>query len=54
MQKLTKIKNRLQHILITEAQRTTNEMDELRQKQHSNMSYYGSGGPYYRYEKAIE
>lgn len=54
MQKITKIKSRLKNILIAEAQRTSNEMDELRQKQHDNMSYYGSGGPYYRYEKAIE
>lgn len=53
MKKVTTIKQRLLVILQKEEAKTNEEIVDLRNKQQSNISYYGLSGPYQRYEKAI-
>lgn len=54
MNSISKIKNRIAALLKKEIERSNAEIEELQQKQHDNMASYGIGGPYNRYEKAIE
>lgn len=54
MKTITKIKKHILSFIIKEEAKVNTEIEELRNKQHSNMSDYGLGGPYQRYEKAIE
>lgn len=53
MKKVTTIKQRLLVLLQKEEAKTNEEIVDLRNKQQSNISYYGLSGPYQRYEKAI-
>lgn len=53
MKKLNKVKERISNIISREKQKINEEIEELRLKQRLNMSAYGIGGPYRRYEKAI-
>lgn len=53
MNRLIKIKERISIILYREEQKIQAEIENLRRTQSSNMSVYGIGGPYRRYEKAI-
>ena len=54
MNSIRKIKNRITALLQKEIDRSNAEIQELLQKQHDNMASYGIGGPYNRYERAIE
>lgn len=54
MNNISKIKNRIAALLQKEIERSNAEIQELLQKQHDNMASYGIGGPYNRYERAIE
>lgn len=54
MNSISKIKNRIAALLQKEIDRSNAEIQELLQKQHDNMASYGIGGPYSRYERAIE
>ena len=53
MNRIDKIKERISSIIHKEEQQTLAEIVKLKNKQASNMSYYGLGGPYQRYETAI-
>lgn len=54
MKTISKIKEHLLSYILKELERTREEITDLRSKQRDNMSFYGLGGPYQRYEKAIE
>ena len=54
MKKLEKIKEHLLTIIQKEEIKTQSEIEELSQKQRDNMDFYGIGGPYQRYEQAID
>lgn len=54
MNSITKIKTRIAALIQKEIDRSNAEIQELRQKQHDNMASYGIGGPYRRYDQAIE
>ena len=54
MKKLEKIKEKILTIIQKEEIKTQSEIEELPRKQQDNMDFYGIGGPYQRYEKAIE
>ncbi len=54
MKKLEKIKENLLTIIQKEEIKTQSEIEELSQKQRDNMDFYGIGGPYQRYEQAID
>lgn len=54
MNSITKIKNRIAALLQKEIDRSNAEIHDLRLKQQDNMASYGIGGPYRRYERAIE
>ena len=54
MKKLEKIKEKILTIIQKEEIKTQSEIEELPRKQQYNMDCYGIGGPYQRYEKAIE
>ena len=54
MKTITKIKEHIVSYIIKEQSKVNTEIEELRIKQRSNMSDYGLGGPFQRYEKAIE
>lgn len=53
MKSLEKIKERIIAAIQKEEIKTRSEMEELSRKQHDNMDFYGIGGPYQRYERAI-
>ena len=53
MYSMNKIKDQISKVIHREVQRTQKEIETLRETQRSNMSSYGIGGPYARYEKAI-
>lgn len=53
MKNINKIKERIFHILSSEESKVNQEIEDLRQKQYDNSAYYGCGGFYNRYEKAI-
>ncbi len=53
MKDLNKVKERISNIISREMQKINEEIEKLRHTQSSNMSVYGIGGPYHRYEKAI-
>ena len=53
MYSMNKIKGQISKVIHREVQRTQKEIETLRETQRSNMSSYGIGGPYGRYEKAI-
>ena len=53
MKDLNKVKERISNIISREMQKINEEIEKLRHTQSSNMSVYGIGGPYRRYEKAI-
>ena len=54
MNSISKIKIRIASLLQKEIEKSNVEIEMLQQKQHENMASYGIGGPYNRYEKAIE
>lgn len=54
MKKLEKIKEQILTIIQKEESKTRSELEELSRKQQDNMDFYGIGGPYQRYEHAIE
>ena len=54
MKELEKIKEKILTIIQKEEIKTQSEIEELPRKQQDNMDFYGIGGPYQRYEKAIE
>ena len=54
MKAINKIKEHFLSYIIKEQDKVNTEITELRYKQRQNMSDYGLGGPYTRYEKAIE
>lgn len=54
MKKLEIIKEHLLTIIQKEEIKTQSEIEELSQKQRDNMDFYGIGGPYQRYEQAID
>ena len=54
MKKLEKIKEKILTIIQKEEIKTQSEIEELPRKQQDNMDFYGIGGPYQRYEHAIE
>ena len=53
MKNLEKIKKKILTIIQKEEIKTQSEIEELSRKQQDNMDFYGIGGPYQRYEKAI-
>lgn len=53
MKELNKVKERISNIISREMQKINEEIEKLQRTQSSNMSVYGIGGPYRRYEKAI-
>ena len=54
MKTIYKIKEHLLSYIMKEQDKVNIEIEKLRNKQHENMSLYGLGGPYTRYEKAID
>lgn len=54
MKKLEKIKEQILAIIQKEESKTRSELEVLSRKQQDNMDFYGIGGPYQRYEHAIE
>lgn len=54
MKKIEIIKEHIFTIIQKEEIKTQSEMEELSRKQHANMSFYGIGGFYQRYERAID
>lgn len=53
MNSMNKIKEQISKVIHREMLRTEKEIEKLHETQRSNMSSYGIGGPYRRYEKAI-
>ena len=54
MKPLHKIKEKISDLIQKEMDLTNAEIADLQQKQQSNMSVYGIGGFYKRYENAIK
>ena len=54
MNSISKIRYRITSLLQKEIEKSNVEIELLQRKQHENMASYGIGGPYNRYEKAIE
>ena len=54
MKNINQIREKILSIIQKEELHTEKEIQELKHRQRSSMAYYGIGGPYKRYEKAIE